>query len=90
MEVSGAEPDAEVEEDVEDDADITTLGDAFRASSWDGSSNVRANRRPTREEKGGYIDNEELQDEVLFYLLWEPYAGHGQPCSGLCMGGAPV
>ena len=31
---------------------------------WDGSSNLRPNRRPTREEKGGYIDNEEFQDEV--------------------------
>jgi hypothetical protein len=58
---SDAEGDGEEEEW---DIELTPEGLRYAATRWDGSRNMTPNRRPTREEREGYIDNEELQEEV--------------------------
>ena len=54
----------EDEEDDDSDIELTSRGLLFATTRWDGSRNMTPNRRPTREEREGYIDNEELQEEV--------------------------
>ena len=52
------------EEDGDSDIELTAAGLQYATTRWDGSRNMTPNRRPTREEREGYIDNEELQEEV--------------------------
>ena len=56
--------DEEGDEDGEWDIELTPTGLQYATTRWDGSRNMTPNRRPTREEREGYIDNEELQEEV--------------------------
>ena len=67
---------AEDEEGYDSDIELTAAGLRYATTRWDGSRNMTPNRRPTREEREGYIDNEELQDEVRRHALavpaWSP------------------
>ena len=68
-----AEDDGEEEEGYDSDIELTAAGLQYATTKWDGSRNMTPNRRPTREEREGYIDNEELQDEVCLHtdLGWQ-------------------
>ncbi len=65
----GEADDEDGEEGYESDIELTAAGLQYATTRWDGSRNMTPNRRPTREEREGYIDNEELQDEVRRLVL---------------------
>ena len=62
-EAAAGSDEADGDED-EWDIELTPEGLRYATTRWDGSRNMTPNRRPTREEREGYIDNEELQEEV--------------------------